>query len=114
MKIKEIMTTDVEIIHPDDTLETAAAERARKLLEISLAEAPDDKLLRAERRRARESGLIALARLNRARRDRLFEALKSDWLGGKAGDFLREVEGLGEAMTDSDLMARSTSPQPLS
>jgi CHAD domain-containing protein len=80
-------------------LEIAAAERARKLLEISLAEAPDDKLLRAERRRARESGVIALARLNRARRDRLFEALEADWLEGKAGEFLREVEGLGDAMT---------------
>lgn len=81
-------------------LEIAAAERARKLLEISLTEAPDDKLLRAERRRARESGLIALARLNRDRRDRLFEMLETDWLDGKAGEFLREVEGLGEAMTD--------------
>jgi CHAD domain-containing protein len=82
-----------------DALETAAAERARKLLEISLAAAPDDKLLRAERRRARESGLIALARRNRARRDRLFETLEADWLEGKAGEFLREVEGLGDAMT---------------
>lgn len=72
----------------------AAAERARRILELSLADAPDDNLLRAERRRARESGLIALARLNRARRDRLFERLDADWLDGKAGDFLREVEGL--------------------
>jgi len=72
----------------------AAAERASRILELSLADAPDDNLLRAERRRARESGLIALARLNRARRDRLFESLDADWLDGKAGDFLREVEGL--------------------
>jgi CHAD domain-containing protein len=83
----------------DEALVAAAAERACRLLEISLAEAPDEKLLRAERRRARESGLIALARLNRARRDRLFHALEAEWLNGKAGDFLREVEGLGEAMT---------------
>ncbi len=62
------------------------------------AEAPDENLLRAERRRARESGLIALARLNRARRDRLFATLEAEWLEGKAGDFLREVEGLGEEM----------------
>jgi CHAD domain-containing protein len=65
-----------------------------RILELSLADAPDANLLRAERRRARESGLIALARLNRARRDRLFETLDADWLDGKAGDFLREVEGL--------------------
>ncbi|HEV8579880.1 MAG TPA: CHAD domain-containing protein [Thermoanaerobaculia bacterium] len=82
-----------------DALEDAAAGRARRLLEISLDHAPDDKLLRAERRRPHESGLIALARFNRTRRDRLFEALAADWLGGKAGEFLREVEGLGEAMT---------------
>ncbi|HEY2291026.1 MAG TPA: CHAD domain-containing protein [Thermoanaerobaculia bacterium] len=81
-----------------DAVEEAAAERSRKILELSLAAAPDDKLLRAERRRAREAGLIALARLNRVRRDRLFEALDEEWLDGKAADFLREVEGLGERM----------------
>jgi CHAD domain-containing protein len=98
-----------------EALETAAAERARKLLEISLAETPDEKLLRAERRRARESGLIALARLNRVRRDRLFEDLEAEWLDGKAGDFLREVEGLGEGMAEGDRLAPATSPpDPLS
>jgi CHAD domain-containing protein len=81
-----------------EAVETAAAERSRKILEISLAAAPDDKLLRAERRRAQEAGLIALARLNRVRRDRLFEDLEDEWLEGKASDFLREVEGLGERM----------------
>jgi CHAD domain-containing protein len=82
-----------------EAVETAAAARSRKILEISLAAAPDDKLLRAERRRAQEAGLIALARLNRVRRDRLFEDLEDEWLDGKAADFLREVEGLGERMT---------------
>jgi CHAD domain-containing protein len=81
-----------------EAVEIAAAERAGKILELSLSDAPDENLLRAERRRARESGLIALARLNRARRDRLFETLETEWLGEKAGDFLREVEGLGEEM----------------
>jgi CHAD domain-containing protein len=76
----------------------AAAERSRKILDLSLAAAPDDRLLRAERRRAQETGLIAVARLNRARRDRLFAALDEEWLDGKASDFLREVEGLGERM----------------
>lgn len=75
-------------------VETAATERARRILQLSLAQAPDDKLLRAERRRDRESGLISLARLNRVRRDRLFEALEAEWLDGKAHDFLRQVEGL--------------------
>jgi CHAD domain-containing protein len=82
-----------------EALEAAAVERARKLLEISLAGTPDEKLLRAERRRAREPGLIALAGLNDARRDRLFEALEAEWLKGKAGDFLLEVGSLVDAMT---------------
>ncbi len=81
-----------------EAVEEAAAQRSRKVLELSLAAAPDDKLLRAERRRAHEAGVIALARLNRARRDRLFETLDDEWLNGKASDFLREVEGLGERM----------------
>ncbi len=81
-----------------EAVEEAAAQRSRKVLELSLAAAPDDKLLRAERRRAHEAGVIALARLNRARRGRLFETLDDEWLNGKASDFLREVEGLGERM----------------
>ena len=88
-------------------VEAAAAERVRKLLEISLADAPDEKLLRTERRRARASGLLALACINRARRDRLFAALAAEWLNGKAGGFLREVEGLEEAMTAQDRIARA-------
>ena len=81
-----------------EALEHAAAERAGRLLELAIADETDEKLLRAERRRPHESGLIALARFNRGRRDRLFAALKAEWLDGKAGDFLREVERLGEAM----------------
>lgn len=76
------------------SLEVAAAERARKLLEITLAGMADEAVLRTERRRARESGLISLARLNRARRDRLFEELEADWLEGRAEGFFREVGGL--------------------
>jgi CHAD domain-containing protein len=82
-----------------EAVEEAAAERARKVMELSLAAVPDDNL-RAERRRAHEAGLIALARLNRLRRDRLFESLEAEWLEGKADGFLREVEGLGERMTE--------------
>ncbi|HEY4561739.1 MAG TPA: CHAD domain-containing protein, partial [Thermoanaerobaculia bacterium] len=82
-----------------DAAEEAAAERSSKILKLSLAAAPDDRLLRAERRRAYEAGVIAIARLNRIRRDRLFEALEEEWLDGQAAEFLREVEGLGERMS---------------
>jgi CHAD domain-containing protein len=75
-------------------VETAATERARHLLALSLAGTEDERTLRAAGRRANESGLIALARLNRARRDRLFGEIEDGWIGGKADAFLREVEGL--------------------
>jgi CHAD domain-containing protein len=78
-------------------VETVAAERARRLLELSLSDAPDDRLLRAERRRDREAGLISLARLNRVRRDRLFAAIEAEWLEGRGDEFLRVVEKLGDA-----------------
>ncbi|HYG61277.1 MAG TPA: CHAD domain-containing protein [Thermoanaerobaculia bacterium] len=81
-----------------EAVEEAAAERARKLLEITLSDAPDETLLRAERRRSREAGLLTLARLNRARRNRLFETLDAEWLEGRAGPFLEEVEALGRVM----------------
>lgn len=80
-------------------VERAGAERAQALLELSLAAAPDEKLLRAERRRARESGLIALARLNRARRERLFQGLADAWTGGKAEPFLAEARALAAELT---------------
>lgn len=79
-------------------VERAGAERAQALLELSLADEPDEKRLRAERRRARESGLLVLARLNRARRDRLYADLEDGWLGGRAEPFLGEVEALAEAL----------------
>ncbi|HYO13892.1 MAG TPA: CHAD domain-containing protein [Thermoanaerobaculia bacterium] len=81
-------------------VEEAAAERARRLFEISLEGVEDERLLRAAGRRAAESGVITLARLNRGRRDRLFQQLQDEWLNGKAGEFLREVEGLAEVLEE--------------
>jgi CHAD domain-containing protein len=94
-----------------DALQAAAAERARRLLEISLSGAPDDALLRAERRRIRESGLLALARLNRARRNRLFEELEAEWLEGRAEEFFREVEGVFPS-TPASASALHPPPEP--
>jgi len=75
-------------------VETAAAERARRLLALALAETSDETLLRAERARTQQPGLLALARQNRDRRDRLFRDLEAEWLGGRGDEFLREVEAL--------------------
>jgi CHAD domain-containing protein len=82
-------------------IRTAATERATKLFEVSLAEVLDEKVLRAERRRSVEPGLIALARLNRGRRDRLFQKLEKGWLNGEDGDFHRDVHQLAELMLPS-------------
>jgi CHAD domain-containing protein len=87
-----------------EAVEEAAAERARRLLELALAGEPDSPRLRAERRRSRESGLIALARQNRDRRDHLFAALEAEWLNGKAAGFLQAVAALAEKLA-GDLRA---------
>lgn len=81
-----------------DALGAAAAERAAALYAATLAAEPDEKLLRAERRRARESGILALARLNRERRDRLHGEAEEGWLGGRAEPFLAEVAALDGAL----------------
>ena len=93
-------------------LADAAVERAHKLLEINLQEVPDEQLVRAERRRARESGLLALARRNRARRDELFAAVESEWLGGRGGAFFREVEELAAALAAPDAAGEAAPPEP--
>ncbi len=81
-----------------EAVEEAAAERARRLLELTLEGEPDSPRLRAERRRSRESGLIALARQNRDRRDRLFATLDAHWLNGAAAGFLQDVAALEEKL----------------
>jgi CHAD domain-containing protein len=80
-------------------LADAAAERARRLLELTLAGGDlDPRRLRAERRRVHEPGLLALARQNRARRDRLFAEFAERWQGERAEQLLRDAEELGEAL----------------
>jgi CHAD domain-containing protein len=81
-----------------EAVEEAAAERARRLLELTLEGEPDSPRLRAERRRSRESGLIALARQNRDRRDRLFATLEAHWLHSTAAGFLQDVAALEEKL----------------
>ncbi|HEV7503642.1 MAG TPA: CHAD domain-containing protein [Thermoanaerobaculia bacterium] len=91
-------------------VEEAAAERARRLLELSLTEAPDSARLRAERRRSRETGLIALARQNRDRRDHLFAILEAEWLNGAAAGFLHEVAALEERLAGDPMAEDQYAP----
>ncbi|HEX3554720.1 MAG TPA: CHAD domain-containing protein [Thermoanaerobaculia bacterium] len=81
-----------------DAINADTAERTRRILEITLVQSPDPARLRAERRRTREPGLLALARQNRERRDHLFATLEAEWLHGKADELLKEVAALGETM----------------
>ncbi|HVR10634.1 MAG TPA: CHAD domain-containing protein [Thermoanaerobaculia bacterium] len=76
----------------------AADERARRLLELTLAGGTDDHLLRVERRRANEPGLLALARLNRERRDRLFGQFAERWQGERVEQLLAAAAELAAAL----------------
>ncbi len=80
-------------------LVAAAGERAERLLALTLDDAPNDPLLRAERRRRHEPGLLALAKRNRDRRDRLFAKVAEGWLDGAAARFFRQLEDLRPALT---------------
>jgi CHAD domain-containing protein len=77
----------------------AAAERAHRLLEVTVAGGEiDQHRLRVERRRAHEPGLLALARLNRSRRDRLFGQFAERWRGERVEQLTAAAEDLAEAL----------------
>lgn len=77
----------------------AASDRFSKLFSVAIQEVPDEAVLRAQRRGGAENGVIALGRLNRARRDRLFRKLEEGWLGGREAGALRELGEVAEALT---------------
>lgn len=95
-----------------ESLQVAASERVRRLLDVSLSDAPDDALIRAERRRVRESGLLALARLNRARRNRLFAELDADWLEGRGAGFFQEAEAVAARLGGEEIAPPPPPPAP--
>jgi CHAD domain-containing protein len=89
-------------------LSAAAAERAGRLLELTLAansassasnggDASQSRL-RAERRRPHEPGLLALAGLNRARRDQLFAALSARWPEDRREQVRQSVKAMARAL----------------
>jgi len=91
---------DAHVLEPElaAAVETAAAERARHLFALALANQPDEARRRAARRRTQEPGLLALARQNRQRRDELFAEIEADWLAGKADELFHQIEALAAAM----------------
>jgi CHAD domain-containing protein len=79
-----------------------AARRAGRLLELALeGEAGNEARLRAERRRPFEPGLLALARLNRARRDRLYAELTGTGQDGRRAQLLQATAELGRALSEA-------------
>jgi CHAD domain-containing protein len=76
----------------------AASDRASRRYRLAIQETPDEALVRAWRRNTVENGVIALGRLNRARRDRLFAKLKEDWLRGQEAEPLRELGEVAEEL----------------
>jgi hypothetical protein len=77
----------------------AAAERANRLLELTLAAGElDQGRLRSERRRAQEPALLALARRNRARRDQVFGELAARWQGERIEQLLAATGELAAAL----------------
>ena len=89
-----------------DFAEEAAAERVRRLFAVALGGLdgdPDPARLRAERRRAPENGILALARQNRERRDRLFAEVDADWLDGRVDGFLAGIAELAREMEGADV-----------
>jgi CHAD domain-containing protein len=95
----ELHDSHVMAAEIEEALGEASAERARRLLELTLEGGEvDQRLLRAARRRTLEPGLLALARLNRARRDRLFAAFAERWQGDGAKELLGAAERLAAAL----------------
>lgn len=81
-------------------VETAAAGRARRLLEIELATETDPAHLRAEQRRNEHAGLVTLARLAKARTETLFTAITARYLDDGAQALVRRVTRLGQGLLE--------------
>lgn len=75
-----------------EALETAAAERARRLHD--LARGPDDESLKREARRSERSGLVELTRRAQARMEQQFATLETEWLEGGVAALVEDVEEL--------------------
>jgi CHAD domain-containing protein len=93
-------------------LESAAAERARRLLAATVAADPageDGHRLRAARRHPYDAGLLALGRRARARRDELFAEMDQGYLQGGGKRFLGQLERLADRL---EAAAAGEAPSP--
>lgn len=81
-------------------VETAAAARACRLLDIALQDKPDLTRLRAEQRRNEHAGLVLLARLAKAHSEVLFADLAARYLNDGAQVLLRRIAFLGQGLIE--------------
>ncbi|MEQ6341141.1 MAG: CHAD domain-containing protein [Gammaproteobacteria bacterium] len=81
-------------------VETAAAGRARRLLEIELGDETDPARLRAEQRRNEHAGLVTLARLAKARTETLFTEITAHYLDDGAQALVRRITRLGQSLLE--------------
>ncbi len=81
-------------------IETAAAARACRLLDIALQDEPDLTLLRAEQRRNEHAGLVLLARLAKSHAEALFADLAARYLNDGAQVLGRRIALVGQGLTE--------------
>lgn len=81
-------------------VETAAAGRARRLLEIELGNETDPAHLRAEQRRNEHAGLATLALLAKARTETLFTEITAHYLDDGAQALVRRIARLGQGLLE--------------
>lgn len=93
-------------------VESMAAKRAARSLEVALLEHPSPDMLRALRRSDPKSGLVALARRLRARRTARFADLRATWLGRK-WNWSREIEAAIAPVASGPPRRRSAVPVPV-
>ncbi|HTR22119.1 MAG TPA: CHAD domain-containing protein [Gemmatimonadales bacterium] len=91
-------------------VEAAAAERARQLHELALAE-PAGPAPRA-RRRDERAGLLATARRVRLHRDARFAELEASWLGDASIALSREVAAVAHRL-EADALGTAVVPVPV-
>jgi CHAD domain-containing protein/CYTH domain-containing protein len=79
-----------------DSCGTAAAEQARRLLEVEMNADADEQSRRAARRRNAVPGVVALTRLAREARDDLFSTFATAWRGDALQPFDRDLDAVLE------------------
>ena len=96
-----------------DAIGDAAAERARRLHDLTLSGAARGPRATRARPRAATTGLLALARLVRQAQDELFRRFTAAWQSGRRADLWSEVAFVATALAaHTPLPERRSRPRP--